>query len=624
MQVKGTDGMGESIRNSGSTSTKKGGGGKKGGGRKGGSGGGGSSAPSYDWDSWYKGRANSLNGIYGSARGAYGDIEGIINGLYGTGESIYNQNKGLLNDWLGKAEGLYKENIGRIDNLKGEGTGIRDRNLNNLEDWKKVGTETRDRNLGDINNLENEGRGNYQNAFDKLTDYLNQGKSAAAENKGNVNNAYDTQNGLLQKMYQASIANLERVLNENIDKTNREAETAQRQTYINNKLQDRALGQQLSASGLTGGMSETARARLNNSYNTQLGNIRSTAADNVSNLRSNYLTNLTNAEVEKNKEAINMEQARAQLLNSINDRLTDVTGNYTNMYNNVNGDLTNFLTNITGLRNNVRDNYNTFYGNYTNAKNQVEENYRNFLTNVTGLYNTANDNWSQTNGNYAAQMAEVNNNWANFNSNIADSRISNRQSLASAEQAYYKAVDELNSQLFKNTGYTPNYGSISFNGSAYKPGYKAAASQDWYSPQGFSYNSVSTDGVSTPAYVNNPAAYQLVDTSKVSPAYNFAISQAGQAALQNMSNYGDINTMNAQFNPTYAQAVQNAINAGTYAKQSMQQAQEANNAQRYQRLLAQAEMQNKNGASAQDIVNTLVSNGMTDAATIKQIIGQLK
>lgn len=148
------------------------------------------------------------------------------------------------------------------------------------------------------------------------SDYLAQMRAAAQS-------AYDRGMSALNDAYDNQIASLSNNLNEtrnqltnqyNRSKSNitRDAEGSLRQAYINNMMNRKNLGQQMSAQGLTGGATETTMANMLNNYGNARNGINTTMNNNLSNLEGNYSDNLSQAQQAYNSAVASANMQKAQ------------------------------------------------------------------------------------------------------------------------------------------------------------------------------------------------------------------------------------------------------------------------------------------------------------------------
>ena len=490
-------------------------------------------------------------------------------------DSMYSSNMGRLNDYLSVGRSGYEENVGRLNELKGVGTSTRDKSLGNIDKWESVGNANYKANINEINNLKGQGLANYKQSDLNINDYYNQGKSAYDKNMQRINDAYGASNDYLTRAYQKALENLAQNYDYQRQVANEDAEAAKREAYINSRLQSNNLAQSLAAMGITGGASESTRAKVANALQNSVNEINSTTSRNIANIGQTYNTNLSNMEQARLNSLAEAETQKAQLLNAIEDTLTGLTGNVTSMRNSLNDSRTNFLSQITNALNTARDNYTTFTGNVTNSRNSVLQAFADFMTNWTNASNNNRNAYTDFYGNYT--------------------NMANQLAEAYANQQY---------------NYYRDYGSLpSFNSGAMNRAYNAARSMS---------------NITAPAV----AAYRAAATSGINPAVLAqTISQPALDALAaaqqqvDTSGFNDIQFINPEDWSSYIAEVAQLQNL--YNPQDVEQATPETNARQYQRWLAQSQAQAAGGANAQAIANNLVQSGVTNQNTLQQILAQL-
>lgn len=163
-----------------------------------------------------------------------------------------------------------------------------------------------DTTMSNTNTTPTSGTGNYA---DQLTSLYN-GQQAALNNYQSLQNqaaqnAYNKNMSALQNAYNRKKANLESSLGTTKQKLedaymrsrkgiNTDADRALQEAYINKRMAERVLPQQLTAQGLSGGASESAIAGLINNYGNARNNIDVTRNENLSGLEQTYNQNLAN------------------------------------------------------------------------------------------------------------------------------------------------------------------------------------------------------------------------------------------------------------------------------------------------------------------------------------------
>lgn len=184
----------------------------------------------------------------------------------------------------------------------------------------------------------------YKNQQSNYEKYLEQMKAAAQEayNKGvaSLNSAYDSQLSSLSGNYDSQKEQLLDAYNRSKQGLSSDAENSLRQAYINNMMNQRNLGQRLSAMGLTGGATETTLASMLNNYGNARNDINKNLANNLYNLEGNYNGNLAEALREYNAAVASANMAKAQQLidmeNALASNNMNALSNYQNMLANYN------------------------------------------------------------------------------------------------------------------------------------------------------------------------------------------------------------------------------------------------------------------------------------------------
>lgn len=159
------------------------------------------------------------------------------------------------------------------------------------------------------------------------SDYLSQMRAAAqaAYNRGMsaLNSAYDRQMATLSDNLESTKGQLLDNYNRSKSSITQDSEDSLRQAYINKKLSERNLGQQMSALGLSGGATETTLAGMANNYGNARNEINTTTNKNLSNLEGNYNNNLAEAIQAYNSAVANADAQRAQQAMNLENALAN-------------------------------------------------------------------------------------------------------------------------------------------------------------------------------------------------------------------------------------------------------------------------------------------------------------
>jgi len=168
------------------------------------------------------------------------------------------------------------------------------------------------------------------------SDYLAQMRAAAqtAYDRGMsaLNSAYDNQISSLTDNLNETRNQLANQYNRSKTNINQDAENSLRQAYINNMMNRKNLGQQMSAQGLTGGATETTLASMANNYGNARNGINTTLNNNLSDLEGNYSDNLSQAQQAYNSAVASANLAKAQqamqLENALANNQISALGDY--------------------------------------------------------------------------------------------------------------------------------------------------------------------------------------------------------------------------------------------------------------------------------------------------------
>lgn len=585
-------------------------------------------------DNMYSTGRSNLSNYYDRGVEAYNNVTGILNNLEGQGSRTYQTNLSNLEKYLNVGQQTRDRNLANVDTLESRGTANFDTQARNLANYLATGQSIYNTNLENINNLERQGTQNYNNYFDVLADYLAQGQTAYNNNRQNIYDAFNTTDSALTENYNRSVENLDRVNEYNRQQAIQDAEAAARTAMINNAANNRLLQQQMTAQGLSSGMSETMRARMNNQALNAVAQINQNRDDNLANLENTYLNNMTNIENERNTNQTNMNLEMAKLLNAIEDRLTDVTGNYTTNYGSAQSAYTNFLSDIANSRNTANNNYQNFYGNYTSEQNALEQARLAFDQALTDSRNGINTNWQNFYGDYTNARNTVENNNLNFLNSLANARANNENSYTDFYGNYTNLSNELENAYLNGLGnYNTSYGARAqaddyWNWTNNTMSNLINAANAGVNMSNLVFNPVDTSRINT-NYAVNPFAYTAASLAGINNGSGFALSDSDRAALalaQQAVNTSGI-TQNVFRDPTdwsnYVMQLSEANNPINTV--STQQANYNNLSANYQRALAQAELMSQQGADAQAVQSVLQSavGNSYDAAQLEAFIRSL-
>lgn len=159
------------------------------------------------------------------------------------------------------------------------------------------------------------------------SDYLTQMRAAAqnAYDRGMsaLNNAYDSQMSSLANNLSETKNQLANQYNRSKKNVIDDATASLRQAYINKMMNEKNLGQQMTALGLSGGATETTLANMLNNYGNARNNINTTQNNNLSNLEGNYSDNLSQAQQAYNSAVASANLQKAQQAMSLENALAN-------------------------------------------------------------------------------------------------------------------------------------------------------------------------------------------------------------------------------------------------------------------------------------------------------------
>ena len=180
------------------------------------------------------------------------------------------------------------------------------------------------------------GGSDLQSYLQGLYSQRQQAAQNAYENSMNaLNKMYSNQRNALTSSLQSASEQLDNSHNNSLGKIDNSAKKSLQEAYINRKLSERNLGQQLAAQGMSGGASESAMAGLANAYGNSRNGITDTWNTNKADLENTYQNSLANILQEYNSNLAQLESQRAQyamqLQNNLQGGITDSVGDFTSM-----------------------------------------------------------------------------------------------------------------------------------------------------------------------------------------------------------------------------------------------------------------------------------------------------
>ncbi len=157
---------------------------------------------------------------------------------------------------------------------------------------------------------------------------------ARVKQEAAVQKARDALAGAAQSNYDSAVNLLQQGYDKNVGSVNTDTEKALQDAYISSMMQQRNLGQQLSAYGRSGGAAESTLLGLANAYGQQRGTLDNTRQKNLGTLEQGLQENKANQLQTLNTNKANYEQSYqnqlADLAGASLERLLNYDSNYTN------------------------------------------------------------------------------------------------------------------------------------------------------------------------------------------------------------------------------------------------------------------------------------------------------
>lgn len=153
-------------------------------------------------------------------------------------------------------------------------------------------------------------------------------KKIYKQNMNAINETYTGAGNTLKTNYDSTTGQLKDQFDYQNKSVNTDAENSMRQAYINSMLQQKDLGQKMSAQGLNGGMSETTMASLNNNYSNARNNIDTTRQKSLSDLNQTYTGNLAEAQRQYNTAVQQLAMQRAEAEQAARNAYLQMAINY--------------------------------------------------------------------------------------------------------------------------------------------------------------------------------------------------------------------------------------------------------------------------------------------------------
>lgn len=154
----------------------------------------------------------------------------------------------------------------------------------------------------------------YWDASSVWTDYLNRMMAAAdatySANMEAISNAYNTNRNLLNSNLESTMGRLNDTNERSKKDIRMDADSSQRQAYINKMRQNKGLKQQMAALGMNGGASESTARSLSNNYSNARNQIDTQRNASLSDLLYLYNQNVASAQEEYNNRMAQLETQR--------------------------------------------------------------------------------------------------------------------------------------------------------------------------------------------------------------------------------------------------------------------------------------------------------------------------
>lgn len=158
-------------------------------------------------------------------------------------------------------------------------------------------------------------------------------KKAYQNNMSALSEAYAKRADALKSNYVSTAGTLENSYNQSMGNINNVSNEALREAYVNRMMAQKNMAQNMTAQGMSGGLSETAMAGLQNNYGNARNEIENTRATNLSDLENTYQGNLAQALQQYNAQLANDEAQRLQYQMQLeNDLANTIASSYADKY----------------------------------------------------------------------------------------------------------------------------------------------------------------------------------------------------------------------------------------------------------------------------------------------------
>lgn len=176
-------------------------------------------------------------------------------------------------------------------------------------------------------------------------------EEAYVKSKANLDTAYGNTYKSLQDNLNSALGRMEENYKYGEGIQRDDANKSLQQAYINYMMNRRNLGQNLAASGISGGATESSLANMYNNYGNSRNNINTTLAQNLRDLQNTYENNVASANQAYNSQWADANRAYNEYLNGLEQMLA---GWQQSNYSGSNlSSLANFVDTLAGLTGNM-------------------------------------------------------------------------------------------------------------------------------------------------------------------------------------------------------------------------------------------------------------------------------
>jgi hypothetical protein len=176
-------------------------------------------------------------------------------------------------------------------------------------------------------------------------------EEAYVKSRANLESAYSNTYDALKNNLNSALGRMEENYKYGEGIKRDDANKSLQQAYINYMMNRRNLAQNLAASGISGGATESSLANMYNNYGNSRNNINATLAQNLRDLQNTYQNNVASANQAYNSQWADANQAYNQYLNQLEQMLA---GWQQSNYSGGNlSSLANFVDTLAGLTGNM-------------------------------------------------------------------------------------------------------------------------------------------------------------------------------------------------------------------------------------------------------------------------------